>query len=268
MDGIKSREIKWHPKTKKIAQIPKEGLEYALVSDNYEQIHQLVWCKDFMQDAIHGFLNKSKTSVYGFVYDPATDLPISMKRTRLMVTNWKDKELGDRLQNRVLPILHEVEEKLGMAKTVLEKGSKVPPRYARSGVYLFDSSIRWSKAPPMISLFTMLIRIGLVAEPGDDLETTMKKIKDETIKCYYSAERKQDKYQVERAEKGIKYLLKYGDRRIFYADAKKNYPPLEFSNEKYISIYTIHDSCGIAAFSQGSTKKNFPHWHRLEGAKK
>lgn len=269
MEGIRPREVKWHPKTRKISQIPKEGLEYALVSDNYQQIHQLVWCKDFMQDAIHGFLNNSYTYIYGFAYDPVNDPPISMLRTRLLVTNWKDKELGDRLKNRVVPLLHEVEGKLGMSKTVLEKCIKIPPRYGRSGVWLFDSSKRWSKAPPMISLFTLLIRIGLVKDPDDDLIATMKKVKTDAIESYYSAENQQDNVQVRRAEKGILRLLKYGDRRIFHADIKKNYPPLNNAKEydKRITISTIHDRCGIASYSEGSTKSLFPHWHRFDEEK-
>jgi hypothetical protein len=268
MEGIRSRQVKWHPKTNKIAQIPKEGLEYALVSDDYEQLHQLVWCKDFVQDVIHGYLNSSLTRIYGFEYDPAKAPPVSMKRTRLMVTNWKDKELGEKLNNGVLPLLHEIEEKLGMSKSVLEKCSKVPPRYGRSGVWLFDSSIRWSKAPPMISLFTMLVRIGLVREGDDDLKNHIRKIKEGTVKCYYSVEKMQDKGQVKRAEAGIKKILKHGDRKLFHTDIKKNYPPLTNSGGKYISLYTIHDNCGIAGFSDGFTESNFPHWHRFDkGAK-
>lgn len=264
MEGTRSRQIKWHPKTNKICQIPKEGLEYALVSDSYEQLHQLVWCKDFMQDVVHGYLNNNFTKIYGLEYDPAKAPPVSMKRTRLMVTNWKDKELGDKLKDRVLPLLHEVEGKLGMSKSVLEKCSKVPPRYGKSGVWLFDSSIRWSKAPPMISLFTMLVRIGLVREAEDDLNELIRKIKDDEVKCYYSVEKMQDKGQVKRAEKGIKKILKYGDRKIFHSDIKKNYPPFVSSGKKYLSIYTIHDSCGIAGFSDGYTESNFPHWHRFD----
>jgi hypothetical protein len=223
-----------------------------------------------MQDAIHGFLNKSKASIYGFTYDPLIDKPVSMKRTRLMVTNWKDSEFGSRVTNRVLPLMHEAEDKLGMSRTILEKCLKVPPRYSKSGAWVFNSDIRWSIAPPMISMMTLLIRVGLVRESDDSLETTLTKIKDEKIDGYYSTENQQDQYQVKRAEKGIKTILSMGDRNIFYKNIKKNYPAFNDHTDykKRINIYTFHDRAGIGSFSDGSTKHVFPYWHRHEGKKK
>lgn len=264
MEGVKTRKIKWHSKTKKIAQIPKEGIEYALVSDKYEQIHQLVWCKDFMQDAIHSFLNKSRAQIYGFSYDPSIDKPVSMKKTRIMVTNWKDKTLEEKIFNRVLPLVHEVEGRLKIPKTVVEKCTNVPPIYNRSGVYLFNSNLRWSKAPPMISFFTLLIRIGMVREPSDTLESLISRIKEDKIDDYFHS----DFRQVKRAEAGINQILKYGDKKIFSNDIQKNYPPIKSSEDykKTVTIYTIHDKSGIVAFSEGLTRNVFPHWHELEGA--
>jgi hypothetical protein len=263
MDAIPTREIKWHPKTEKISQIPKEGLEYALVSPDYQQIHQLVWCKDFMQDAIHGFLHKTKTQIYNFVYDPAVDAPVSLDRTRIMITNWKDAEFGDRVFTRLLPTLHEVEGRLGMDKTVVEKCRRVPPRYARSGVWLLDASPRWSSAPPMVSLYTLLVRIGLVAAPGDSLQATMDKIKDGTTDSYYSEQRQQDRPHVRRAEPGITRILNEGDTAIFGADMTANYPSLrrDDKNRQYVTIHTIHEHFGIVGFSENLTKRTCPHWH-------
>lgn len=268
MDKIKNRAIKWHPKTNKICQIPKEGLEYALVSDDYEQVHQLVWCKDFMQDAIHGFLNKKLTQLYGFTYDPKSSPPISLKRTRLMVTNWKDPDFGDKITNRVLPLVHKIEDQLKMSHSVLERCSNAPPRYGRSGVWLLNSSKRWFKAPPMISFFTLLIRIGLVSNANDSLDNIIKKIKDGSTPSYFSSDTSQDKTQVKGAERGIRRILEFGDRRLFHTKAKDNYPPLCSTGGKYISIFTIHDGCGIVSYSNNTTKHIFPHWHRLEGKNK
>jgi hypothetical protein len=268
MEGFKLREVQWHPKTAKISQIPKEGLEYALVSDDYRQINQLVWCKDFMQDAVHGYVNKSVSRIYGFKYDPNEDPPVSMKRTRMLISNWKDKEFGDRVQKRLLPMLHEIEDKLNMSRTILEKGTKAPPRYSRAGMWILDSSIRWSKAPPMISLYTLLLRIGVTRDPNDNFDTHVAKIKDGTVEGYYS-EGQQDRYQLKRAEKGIRYILKHGDRKIFHPDIKKNYPPLKYNKDygKSITMSSFHDGAGIASFSDEYTKTLFPHWHRLGAIK-
>jgi hypothetical protein len=263
MEEIRTREVTWHPKTKKLAQIANEGLEYAFVSKDYRQIHQLVWCKDFMQDAIHGHINKSATHIYGFSYDPKLDPPISMDRTRIMITNWKDAEFGEKVQKRVLPLLHEVEDILGISHTVVEKCAKIPPRYGRSGVWLLDSDKKWMKAPPLISFYTLLIRIGMMRQEGDNLEETLRKFRDGEVTSYYSENRDQDKEQVEGAESGIKKILKHG-LTLFNRTMNANYPKVQNAKGKWVSIYTIHDRAGIVAFSRKTTKDLFPHWHRFD----
>jgi hypothetical protein len=266
LQQVKTKLVKWHPKNNKIYQLPTEGIEYALISDDYEQVHQLVWCKDFIQDAIHSFINKKKITIHGFSYDPDVDRPISMKRTRLMVTNWRDEQFGKQLQEGVLPLIHEVEDRLKMSRTILQKCKKVPPRYARPGAWILDSSIRWSKAPPMISFFTLLIRLGMSRESGDSLEKTFRKIKLCKKKGYFDDGTNQDRLQTRRAEKGIKYIIKHGDRKVFFSDVKKNYPPLGIPIEpnKFVTVATIHNKTGIVAFSQRTTQNLFPRWHRFE----
>ena len=70
------------------------------------------------------------------------------------------------------------------------------------------------------------------------------------IKGYQEQDRSQLKY----AQKGIKHILEHGDRKIFFRDINKNYPP--------VAIDTMHDTCGIVGFAQGDTKGVVPHWHR------
>lgn len=273
MDDI-TRKVKWHPKTNKLCQVPKEGLEYALVSPNLEQVHQLVWCKDFIQDAIYGHLNQRQVEIYGFTYDPKTSPPVDMDRTRLLITNYKDKEFGQRLQTNCLDLLHHVEGRLKMSKTKVERCSGAPPVYRFSGVWLLSSSKRWMKAPPMVSFYTFLIRIGMVHVPGDTLEKTIKKIAHGETQPYYDKIREEeyeearDKETALSAKKGIEAIMKFGDRSMF-SNVKKNYPATYKwksydgeVKEHEMSMYTIHDGCGLTAFSGGSTKSYFPHWHK------
>lgn len=269
-----ARKVKWHPKTNKLCQVPKEGLEYALVSPNLEQVHQLVWCKDFLQDAIYGHLNQKHVEIYGFTYDPKTSPPIDMNRTRLLITNYKDKEFGQRLKTNCLDLLHHVEERLKMSKTEVERCSGAPPVYRFSGVWLVNSSKRWLKAPVMVSFYTFLLRIGMVHTPGDSLEKTLSKIASGDTPAYYDQpkseyEEARDRETAQNARKGIEAIMKYGDRKLFH-DIKKNFPTKYMwksydgtLKEHEMSIYTIHDGCGLMAFSGGSTKHHFPHWHKL-----
>lgn len=259
MDGITLRDVKWHPKTNRICQIPKEGLEFAMLSANYEQLNQLVWCKDFMQDLIWSHVNKHPIEIYGFKYNPIESPAPSMNRIRLLVTNYKDAEFGTKLQNNVLPLLHSVEDRMKMSQTVLEKCKSCPPTYKKAGVWILDGSKRWLKSAPMVSLYTLLIRIGLVHDPSDSLEMTLSKIKEGRVRSYFD-DKNRDKKVVTDAIQGINKILLYSDQKLFPADVRKNYKMT--SSIGKMSVYTMHDRCGIVGFSQETTKQYFPEWHK------
>ena len=260
MGKIKNIRVEWHAKTKKLSQIPKEGLEYAFVSEDFKQIHQLVWCKDFLQDAIFGHLNQKEAKIYGFSYNPETMLPLHMSKTRMLITNWKDEDFGPKLLKNCLPFMHAIEKRLKMVKTEVFRCEKVPARYKKAGVYMLESSSRWMKSPPLISLYTFLLRAGMVHKKKQSPLTTITKIGSGDMKSYYGGDGHQgadDKNIANGSKKGIKFILKHGDRKVFHRDIMKNYP-------ESCSTSKIHDSFGIRGFSQGGTKKQFPHWHKLE----
>jgi hypothetical protein len=247
------RNIQWYSKTRKIDQIPDEGLEYAFVSKNYEQIHQLVWCKDFMQDAIHGFINNMAIRVYGFAYDPKKSIPLYLRKTRLMIANWKDKEFSDKIP-ALLDFLHQIEAKLKITPTVAVKCKNPPNLYKRSGVWVLNGSNRWMNSPPMISLYTLLIRLGLVHKKGTSYKKTIQQVISLEIGSYYG----DDSYQLSDAHETIEKILKHGDRRLFYRDIKRNYPPNLDTQD------IMHEACGLVSYAAGYTRGYFPYWHRFD----
>lgn len=274
MSRICERQVQWHPKNRRLIQIPKNGIEYAFVSEDYRQIHQLVWCKDFMQDAVYGQVNQKPVDIYGFKYDPATDPPLYMKKTRIMVTSWRDAKFGLKICNNCLEFLNGVETHLKMSKTVLEKCLGTPPTYKKSGVWLIEGSRRWMKSPPMMSLYTMLIRIGIVHTLGDSFKKTIQLIKSGELKPYNWKEdrvnssgikfhHENDKDFLKKGNRGLSTILKHGDRKLFFRDIKENYPAK--NNYGYsFSTYHLHDQCGLVGFSKKETKTEFPHWHRFD----
>lgn len=256
---LTERKVLWHPKTLTINQIPSEGLEYAFLSEDYQQIHQLVWCKDFMQDAIFGYINQREVQIYGFKYDPKTMLPLYMDATRIMLVNWKDVRFGSKICNRLRPFLHAIEDQLKIPRTVFERCSNPPPRYRKSGVYIVNGDKRWMHSPPMISLYTLLLRVGMMHMPGRKPFETLQRIGEGRTKPYYN---KDDKRFVKNAQKGLDAILCHGDRKLFHRRIQKNYPAK--AGGINFSLYLMHDCCGIVGYSSGSTRSNFPHWHRFE----
>lgn len=265
---IQGRKVEWHPKTiKGISQIPKDGMEFAYVSEDYKQVHQLVWCKDFMQDLVFGCVNQTSFEVYNFKYDPATEPQICLDKTRFMICNWRDESFEQKLLNNCKEFLHELETQMKMKKTIFEKCTNPPPIYRRAGVFIVEGSKRWMIAPPMISLYTLLIRIGMVHPLGQSAKDTLDQIESGDLRAYnwkpayktsYGTNRDDnDSDHLSSARIGLERILKYGDRKLFHKDMKDNY--LE-----ELGIDAIHDDCGLCGFSNDYTNYHFPHWHRLE----
>jgi len=247
---MKLRDVEWHKKTKNISQVSSDGLEFAFLTSDYRQIHQLVWCKDFLQDAIHGQLTNKKISIYGFSYDPSIDPPLHIDSTRLMLASRRDRDFDRKIKNSLI-FLHKIEKHLKMLRTVYEKCASPPKHYARSGVYIFNGSKRWMKSPPMISLYTLLIRVGLAHDPTMTWQETIEGIRKESIQPYYSY----DTSFLKNGKTGMDRIFKFGDRRLFYRDIKDNYP-----ND--VNTGRMHNDYGIVGYSLGVTSTRCPHWHR------
>lgn len=247
------RKVEWKPKKSRISQIYSDGLEYAFVSKDYKQINQFVYCKDFMQDAIQGYLNGVRADIYSFVYDPSTCLPLHMDSTRLILSNWRDKQFKAKVPN-CLDFINQIEEKLKMKKTTMEDCFNPPPVYKKAGIWLVEGSKRWMKAPPMISLYTLLLRVGFSHKAGEDFMKTLDGVQDGTIPAY----QKHDRSFVQDARKSINWILDKGDRRLFHSNIRKNYL-------KEIGIYEMHNSCGIIGYARCETQHRFPYWYRLVG---
>jgi hypothetical protein len=261
---MRSRKVVWHPKVKKLAQVASEGLEYAFVSKDYVQVHQLVWCKDFLQDALYSFLNKKKRSIYGFSYDPYADPPIYMGETRIMLANYRDKDFATKLTVNCKQFLNQIESHLRMTKTQFIKCCNPPKRYQRNGVFIARASRRWMKSPPMISLYTLLVRVGLVHNLGDTFEETIQKVKAAQTAAYNSKHvdsYSNDSALLRRSESAISRILRYGDRKVFHREIKQNFP-VKDRNGRIIPISTYHDKCGLCGYSENHTKGLIDHWHR------
>lgn len=249
------KSIKWKaisPK-QKIIQVYKKGIEYALVSDDDVQCHDFVWCKDFLHDVIHSCVNKKSFEIYNFKYNPCIDPNPSLGKIKLLVANPKDKDFSNKIFD-CLDFLNQIESKLKIKNTIIRKCKSPPQGY--DNVFIFEGSKRWIAAPPMVSLYSLLIRMGFLHSPTDSFIYTIQKLKLGAIKPY----QKFDKRWFLDAQKAFDLILKFGDKKIFSNNINKNYP-------KSLSIDLIHNRLGIIGFANDIINKTYngsvliPHWH-------
>lgn len=248
MDAVK---IKWPEKQASgFAENYSSGLKYALCSDKNEQACGFVWCKDFLQDAYLAYFNKNSRQTYGFKYDYTKDVPLSLKSTRLLLANRSDKRFQAKMKKAV-DFVNQVEKELKMHKKTKAFICDDPPEaFKESGVFLLDGNKRWYSSSVMLSLYTLLIRVGSkhLKKHGTWRDTCNKMIAGE-VSPYQSY----DRDQIQQALPGIEHIIKHNDRKVFGKDIKKNYP-------NAIATSSMHHNSGICAFTQGHTVANFPGW--------
>jgi hypothetical protein len=126
-------------------------------------------------------------------------------------------------------------------------------KYHKCGVYCFEGSRLWQISPPMLSLYTLLMRAGFAHNKDLPWSTTVSRIRADLIDPYQSL----DTEQLIDARNGMQKILRLGPRRIFHKNIRRNYP-------EDIPIETMHNELGIVSFSQGSTAELVPYWNRYD----
>lgn len=249
--------VKWKPLTKSplILQIYSKGLEYALVSNEMEQCHNFIWCKDFLHDVYHSSINKKPIIIYNFRYNPEINPRPCEDKIRLLLTNPKDKKFSKKMP-ACLDFINQIEERLKIKKTIGRECENPPEPYQTSGVWIFEGSKRWIKAPPMISLYSLLIRAGLSHTQGQPALLTIQGIKEGKIKPF----QRNDRTYLNNSELGLDKIFHLGDRKIFSRKIQDNYPGK-------LAIDTVHNRLGIIGFSADILCDTLgqsvivPHWH-------
>ena len=162
--------IDWLKKIYGLSQIYTSGLEYCFISKDRQQACAFMLCKDFLQDALMAMHHGSKINIYNFSYDSKKDAPIDLERTRLAIANSRDDKFGEKIP-AMMNFIHQIERKLKLIRSTCQQVENPPSKYAKCGVYVIDASNRWMRSPPMISLFSLLIRVGFTHKIGDTFET-------------------------------------------------------------------------------------------------
>jgi hypothetical protein len=223
---------------KSMAQIYSSGLEFAFIGPEGIQCHSFAYCKDFLQDAIQATLHKKTSSIWGFSYDYKVNPPLDLENTRMAVRYKGRATLEEEVKNSVR-FMNEIESELGFASTTVHDGGK----HANAQTYVFISDKKWMHAPPLISMYSLLLRVGLNYKDGGWLKHL------EAGKFIGN----NDASYISTGIKGIKDIVKKKIENIFADKMEDNYP-------SSVSIGTMHDQSGIVAYSRGMSGALVQNW--------
>lgn len=155
-------------------------MQFAFLSapkNGSKQCHSWAYCRDFLHDAVRTQAVGSPTSIYGFDFKKGTNPPIDLVRTRMLVRQdglvTKDIPKFEKKMKASLKLLNHYEKMAGVS---LSKVQKVDDK--KLNVWAFNSPGMWIKIPQLVSMYSMLIRLGdkeFKFKDNEELRVALKK---------------------------------------------------------------------------------------------
>jgi len=145
----------------------KTGLYYAFINKNskgeYDACHPWVKCRDFLHDVVRTNITGKGFCIYGLRYSMDKNPPIDLNKMRIIVkcedkagkSPTDDKFAED--MKYALTLLNHFEKYAGVSLSTL-KYVKVDNH--EGSVAMFTGSYIWVRSPFLVSMYTLLIRLG------------------------------------------------------------------------------------------------------------
>jgi len=138
----------------KFAEAYSMGTEFCTLSADNEAIHAFTYCKDFISDIFFGNRFQKAMSIYSFSWSPKTNKAPSLKPAKMLIRDKKLTGMEERAAN-CQEFLNLAEEALGISLP-----SKCIALEEHNCVYVESPAMEWTECLPMISLWTLLMRVG------------------------------------------------------------------------------------------------------------
>lgn len=139
-------------------------IQFSFLSENNVQCHPLVLCKDYLHDVLYSTFSKRHITIYGFTYGPEY-IRIDKKQIKLLIV-FPNKYKKEDIENHslaALNLLHHYEN-LGefIGRTTITTADIYNSKDEKSDLngVVFKGPAEWLTVPALISLYTMLIRLG------------------------------------------------------------------------------------------------------------
>jgi hypothetical protein len=221
----------------------QSGLSFAFVSPDNKQCHPLVKCRDFLQDAIKAVLTNTPASIYSFEFSAKDNPMLDFTKTRLLVKSSLDQKKSDIIMDAAIKLLHHYENIMEVPNTAISKLKSWPSEY------LIDGPDIWMRSPVLISVYTLLLRLGeynLNFTLDDDDSLTM--AYQELISLGKSSN---EVDYLKSVYKDLYNVLKFRNNIFTFVD--------NFDAAYYRQVTTrhFHDNSGIVALCRKSNSSDF-----------
>jgi len=233
------------------------GFQFAFVSKDMRQCHGWVTCRDALLDAIFKAVKKQRTWLG--VYDPKRMPLFDMSNLRIIITG--DIVTERRIEN-LQEFLNKVEAKLGFKKSTIEEVDGIIHNgvKCKGKIFLIVGDKKWMHAPPLISLFSLYIRIGLFHIKGSSYDDTIGRVKKGKESSFFgfkyrtniSGVRANDPSYL-RSTRKLRLLIMEHGIKLFSKEMKNNYNT---------EAYGIVDTAGVWDWKCNLNKHPDAAWKR------
>jgi hypothetical protein len=173
---VQIKEVDWLAPSNDLSEIYQEvtiKFAFAFVSDTgiVTQSHPWAQCRDFLHDAIAGELHGYNVNIWGFTFNRETNPKrnrVCTDKTMLMISR-KGIKTPNSFRNKLgrsLLYINHYEDMLGLPNSKITKLPKNTVDDGYKHVWLIEGPKFWISAPYLISLLTLLLRIGEKLPPG------------------------------------------------------------------------------------------------------
>ena len=231
-----------------IAQMASRGLEYAFIAADGRQCTPLLFCKEFLLDATWGTIHNERAALYGFVFDAGSTKtpPVDLNHCRLLLRNKHDTDFVQSTE-RCIAFLQQLEAEMEIEETSMQVCDDPPKDIP---VVAFIGSPHWMIAPPMLSLYSLLIRVGMTYKEGD-VWKYMERVADGKVRTTAFT----DAQYLRSSLPTIRRLIISAGVCFGSSSKLQDNWPLDLEEE------ILHEDMGIVAFARGKARQFCPQWY-------
>ncbi len=195
---------------------------FALLSDELELITPFSMCKSYTQDQYYYYFTDYKNfSGNGYA--------VPLKSMNLLLTVYQPNNFIEKAQD----LLWQIEKQLGIPESEIQEVDHKSEYAQKSNrnMFFFKANKAWYTCIPLISLYTLLMRIANHHYVGASFwESIAQLINDPRVGS-------SDRSYLKSSMVGIEHIVQQGYKNLFHENAKQNYTNLKIGSHEDGIVY-------------------------------